>query len=107
MLDSIVSFITRVLRFIGRSSSFALRVMLWPFAWVGRWYARRSRTLKAVLGAILLGMIGLYGYFFWVTQRWTNFNPDYVTAYHLPAKSGLTGQPAVSGAGIILSLIHI
>jgi hypothetical protein len=101
MLDSIVSFLTRVLQLFGRSIGFALRIMLWPFAWVGHWYARRGWILKVVLGAILLGMIGLYGYFFWVTQRWTNFNPDYVAAYHLPAKSGLTGQPAVSGAGII------
>ena len=87
MLDSIVSFLTRVLQLFGRSIGFALRIMLWPFAWVGHWYARRGWILKVVLGAILLGMIGLYGYFFWVTQRWTNFNPDYVAAYHLPAKA--------------------
>lgn len=85
----------------GRGIGFALRIMLWPFAWVGHWYARRGWILKVVLGAVFLGMIGLYGHFFWVTQRWTNFNPDYVAVYHLPAKRGLTGQPAVSGAGII------
>ncbi len=43
--------------------------------------------LKAVLGAFLLGLVLLYGYFFWTTQRWTNFNPDYVKALDLAGKS--------------------
>jgi hypothetical protein len=101
MLDSIASFLARVLQSVGRGIGLVLRVILRPFAWAGHWSARRGWILKAVLGAILLGMIGLYGYFFWVTQRWTNFNPDYVAAYHLSAKSGPTDPPAVSGAGII------
>ena len=77
MLDLIASFSTRVLQLIGRGIGFAITIILRPFVWAGHWYRRRGWTLKIVLGAMLLTIIGLYGYFFWNTQRWANFNPDY------------------------------
>ena len=101
MFDSIASFSSRALRLIGRGFGFAIRIIFRPFVWAGRWYARRGWTLKMALGAMLLTIIGLYGYFFWNTQRWANFNPDYVAAYHLPAKGGLTVHPAPPEASII------
>lgn len=81
MLDPIVEFFTRAFNWIGRGIGYAIAGVLWPFVWVGRWYARRGWILKAALGAFMLGLIGLYIYFFWNTQRWAGFNPDYVSAY--------------------------
>jgi hypothetical protein len=77
MLDPIVSFFTRIFQLIGRGIGLAIGVVLWPFMWGGRWYTRRGWTLKAVVGLVLLGLVGLYGYFFYVTQFWNNFDPDY------------------------------
>ena len=40
---------------------------------------RRNLIVKAVLWAGMLGIVGLYAHFFWSTQRWVGFDPDYVT----------------------------
>jgi hypothetical protein len=101
MFNSIVRFLAPAIQSVGRSFGFILRIIFWPFAWAGHWYARSGWIVKVVSGAILLGMIGLYGYFFWVTQRWTNFNPDYVAQYRLPEKGNQPGQHAAPGTGII------
>jgi hypothetical protein len=53
------------------------------------------------LGAFLVGLVLLYGYFFWTTQRWTNFNPDYVKALDLAGKATPTGAQTAPPAGII------
>ena len=81
MLDPIVNFFTWVFQWIGRGIGLVIGIILWPFLWVGRWYAQRGWILKAVLGVVLVGLIGLYAYFFWTTQCWTNFNPNYADAY--------------------------
>jgi hypothetical protein len=99
MLESIVSFFTRMLQSIGRGIGLAVDAVLAPFRWVGGWFARRGGIVKAVLGLVLLLIVFLYGYFFWTTQRWTNFNPDYVKAYE--NKDGAAGQPAVPSGGIV------
>ncbi len=103
MVEPIVNFFTRVFQAIGRGIGLVIGVVLWPFMWVGRWYTQRGWILKTALGVILLGIIGLYGYFFWSTQRWTNFNPDYAAAYRAAVQSGPAGSQAPSGAGIITS----
>jgi hypothetical protein len=41
--------------------------------------------IRAILAAALVTILILYGYFFWTTQRWVNFNPDYVAAYNVAA----------------------
>jgi hypothetical protein len=101
MLDPIVNFFTRMFQSIGRGVGFAIGVVLWPFMWAGRWYTQRGWILRGVLGAVLLGIILLYGYFFWTTQRWVNFNPDYVAGYDLTPQKSATGQPAAPETGII------
>ncbi len=78
-----------VRRGIGRAVQFLLR----PFAWLGRWYVRRGWILKAVFGAIVLGIVGLYGYFFWSTQRWAGFDITYATAYVRDAGSDQRSTP--------------
>ena len=87
MLDRIVSFFTRIFQAIGRGMGLAVAYVLSPFVWLGHWFTRRGVILKIVLGVFLLGLVGLYGYFFWTTQVWTNFNPDYAAAYTRKAEA--------------------
>lgn len=42
--------------------------------------ARRKLIVTAVIWAGVLGIAALYAHFFWSTQRWIGFDPDYVTA---------------------------
>ncbi|TIX65861.1 MAG: DUF2333 family protein, partial [Mesorhizobium sp.] len=100
MLDPIVNFFTRIFQWIGRGIGFAVGVILWPFMWAGHWYTQRGWILKAVLGLALLMLIGLYGYFIWNTQVWSNFNPAYAEAYKFTQPAGTTpAQPAPSATG--------
>ena len=99
MLESIVSFFTRMLQSVRRGIRLAVDAVLAPFRWAGGWFARRAGIVKAVLGLALLLIVFLYGYFFWTTQRWTNFNPNYVQAYE--NRIGAAGQPAVPSGGIV------
>jgi hypothetical protein len=101
MLDPVVSFFTRIFQSIGRGIGYAISAVLWPFVRLGRWYRERGWILKAVLGAFLLGLVFLYGYFFWTTQRWTNFNPDYVKALDLAGKAAPAGAQTAPQVGII------
>src|SRR5690606_2381032 len=80
MLDPIVNFFTRVFQWIGRGIGFVIGIILWPFMWAGRWYTQRGWILKAVLGLILAGIVVAYAYFFYVTQFWNGFDPDYPAA---------------------------
>ncbi len=99
MLNTIVSFFTRSFEAIGRGLGLAVAFVLKPFIWIGQWFIRRGVFLRVLLGAVLLGAIGLYTYFFWTTQVWNGFNPGYAKAYeNAPATSG--GKPQPSG-GII------
>ncbi|MEI5681030.1 MULTISPECIES: DUF2333 family protein [unclassified Mesorhizobium] len=117
MLDPIVNFFTWVFQWIGRGIGLLIGILLWPFMWAGRWYGNRGLILRAVLGLILVGFVFLYGYFFYVTQVWNGFDPDYPTriaATSTTAKAtnavagdpiaadstgtSQTGQPATGGA---------
>lgn len=100
MLDPIVNFFTWIFQWIGRGIGFAIGVILWPFMWAGHWYTRRGWILKAVLGLALLVLIGLYGYFIWNTQVWSNFNPAYAEAYNFTQPAGTApAQPAPPATG--------
>ncbi|RWL20476.1 MAG: DUF2333 family protein [Mesorhizobium sp.] len=100
MLNPIVNFFTRIFQWIGRGIGFAVGVILWPFMWAGHWYTQRGWILKAVLGLALLMLIGLYGYFIWNTQVWSNFNPAYAEAYNFTQPAGTApAQPAPSATG--------
>ncbi|MGX9576061.1 DUF2333 family protein [Mesorhizobium sp. f-mel] len=100
MLDPIVNFFTRIFQWTGRGIGFAVGVILWPFMWAGHWYTQRGWILKAVLGLALLMLIGLYGYFIWNTQVWSNFNPAYAEAYNFTQPAGTApAQPAPSATG--------
>ncbi|MGO7748562.1 DUF2333 domain-containing protein, partial [Rhizobium ruizarguesonis] len=45
-------------------------------------------------------LFALYGYFFWQTQVWTNFNPSFVDQYRLSERKVAAGQdvPFADGA---------
>lgn len=96
MLDPIVNFITRIFLWIGRGIGFAVGVILWPFLWAARWYTQRGWILKAVVGVALLVLVGLYANFFYATQWWNNFNPDYPAALAQQKSVSVAGGP-VSG----------
>ncbi|MDP3896402.1 MAG: DUF2333 family protein [Mesorhizobium sp.] len=98
MLDPIVAFFTWLFQQIGRGIGLVVGVILWPFLWAGRWYAQKGWILKAIVGAIVAMFVGLYAYFFYTTQWWNGFNPDYVQAYNLP-KRGVSAGEQVSAAG--------
>ena len=99
MLNSIVSFFTRTFQAIGRGIGIAVAFVLRPFVWLGQWFTRRGMILKVLLGVFLVGLIVLYGYFFWTTQRWSGFDPDYAKAYE--HKTEAATAPKAPSGGII------
>ena len=101
MFDPIVQFFTRIFQAIGRAIGFVVSLVLRPFVWLGRWYRERGWMLRAVVGAILLCIVAGFAYFFWNTQRWTNFNPDYHASLDLSPLGGTAGQPAAPAGGIV------
>ncbi|WP_269930682.1 DUF2333 family protein [Aminobacter sp. HY435] len=103
MLDPIVNFFTRMFQLIGRGIGFAVGIVLWPFMWLGRWYMQRGMALKAVVGLVLAGIVGLYAYFFYVTQFWKDFDPDYsarviAASGTVQAANALAGDPIAAPA---------
>jgi hypothetical protein len=109
MLDPVVAFFTRLFQSIGRGIGLAVGLLLAPFRRVGGWFVRRGGIVKTVLGALLFTVLALYLYFFWNTQVWTGFNPDYAERYRAPAEpaagaektgpSGIVSTAEQAGAG--------
>lgn len=98
MLDPVIAFFERIFNAIGRGIGWFVAILLWPFMAAGRWYRDRGLMLKAIVGGILAVFVGLYGYFFWQTQAWTNFNPDYPAAYETaPPVAGVAGAKLAAG----------
>ena len=98
MLDPVVNFVSMIFQWIGRGIGFVIGIALWPFMWAGRWYTARGWILKAAVGVLLLLLIGLYGYFFYATQVWTNFNPSYPDTYAFE-KRGVSAGEQVGSEG--------
>lgn len=100
MLDPIVNFFTRVFQAIGKGIGLVIAWICWPFVAASRWYAQRGWIIKGPIGIILLGLVALYGYFFWVTQSWNNFNTDYSAAYGTASgRNSAPGTPTATAAG--------
>ncbi|PWJ75744.1 hypothetical protein C7441_1202 [Pseudaminobacter salicylatoxidans] len=91
MIEPNGNLFTRVLKSIGR-------VIAWPFVRLWRWYAKRGWIAQAAIGVCAIGLIALYGYFVWVTQVWTNFNPDYADAYQIEKRNLSAGEQVEAGA---------
>jgi len=97
VLDPIVNFFTRLFQWIGRGIGFVIGVILWPFMWAGRWYGQRGWILKAVVGLIVLAILGFYARFFYITQWWNDFDPDYPATEIAAAGSAGAGEPVQTG----------
>jgi hypothetical protein len=82
----------RILQSIRQSVGVVVAAILKPFEWARNWYTRRGWILRAVLGAAVVTILILYGYFFWTTQRWANFNPDYAAIYDTASKKSPTAR---------------
>ncbi|MGN7770227.1 DUF2333 family protein [Phyllobacterium sp. 22552] len=98
MLEPVVNFFSRIFTYIGRGIGFIVGILLWPFMWASSWYTQRGFILKIVVGLALLLWLGLYGYFFYNTQAWTNFNPDYVASYNFKNQTAPAGEPLAAPA---------
>ena len=77
MFDPIIEFFERIFNAIGRGIGVVVSVILWPFVTMAGWYQQRGFMLKAIVGGFVLILVGLYGYFFWQTQVWSGFDPEY------------------------------
>ncbi|MAW88665.1 MAG: hypothetical protein CMJ42_19265 [Phyllobacteriaceae bacterium] len=99
MIDPIINFFTMVFQWIGRGIGIVIGWLLWPFLWLGRWWLQKGWIIKTVVGAIVAGIVAFYAYFIVQTQIWTNFNPDYVTAYDFGQRTTLPGDPVEGQAG--------
>ena len=99
MFDPIVSFFTRVFQAIGRGIGLVVAWILWPFVAASNWYARRGWLIKGPIGILLLVLVVLYGYFFWTTQRWAGFDPDYPAAYNLTNRNVSAGEQVSAADG--------
>jgi hypothetical protein len=52
-----------------------------------------------MVGLGLLILIGLYANFFYATQWWNNFNPNYVDAYQFDKRNVSAGEQVTAGGG--------
>jgi hypothetical protein len=105
MLDPVTAFFSRVFEAIRRGFGRLVAAILRPFMAIGRWYTRRGFILRIVVGLLLLAWLFSYLIFFWNTQRYAGFNPDYVAAYALGDRTGEPGEPVTGGAGCSNSAI--
>ena len=94
MLNPIIEFVARIFQWIGRAVGMLIAWLCWPFMLAGRWYTRSGWIVRIVVGLVILVLIGLYANFFWQTQRWTNFDPDYALKYGLKDRQLSAGEPA-------------
>ena len=101
MLDPIIALFERVFRAMGRGLGLVVAWLLWPFMAAHGWYTGRSWMIKIPIAAFLVLLVGLYGYFIWQTQVWTNFNPNFVDAYKLGERNLSAGveKPAAAAGG--------
>lgn len=98
MLDPVVEFFVKIFEMIGRGIGLFIAAILWPFVQIGSWYTKRGWILRGVLGLALLVWLGSYLFFFWHTQRWTNFDPDYVLTYNLSERITEPGELMPEGS---------
>lgn len=92
MLDPVIAFFKRIFAALGRGASVVIAWLFWPFRAAHGWYGNRNGVIKIPIAIALVFFIGLYGYFIWQTQVWTNFNPDYVKDYKFAERTLGAGQ---------------
>lgn len=70
-----------VVSFLGRLIVALARLIAVPLGALWRVFLRLGNLWKIAIVLAVIGFGGLYGYFIWQTQVWTNFNPDYPDKY--------------------------
>lgn len=100
MLDPVYAFFRSLMAGLRRGFGLAFAAIVWPFLAVHGWYRDRGLILKAVVGGIAVLFVLFNAIFFWQTQRWTDFDPDYVAKYGLATRTTVAGQelPSTTGA---------
>lgn len=96
MLDPIIDFFTGLFERVGRGFGRLIAALIWPFVAMSRWYTRRGWMVRGAVGLVILVWLAGYLYFLWQTQRWVNFDPDYVVAHDLGGRAAAPGE-AVAG----------
>ncbi|MFP5076775.1 DUF2333 family protein [Rhizobium sp. YIM 134829] len=99
MRDSLTGFFQSIRQGISRLGGWLSAALLRPFRAGPGISSRRGLLIKAPLLAFVLLFIGLYGYFFWQTQAWTNFDPDYPGHYNFAARKLDAGLPVPVAEG--------
>ncbi|TPW31694.1 DUF2333 family protein [Martelella alba] len=94
----------RVVAFFRRIGALLVAAVVWPFGAAGGASGRRGLIIKSGLGVFVLVLVLFYGTFFWRTEIWYGFNPDYVDGYQLSERTAPAGAslPA-SGDGAAAS----
>ena len=98
MPERIAQIVRRLFGAIGRGFGLLFAALAWPFRTTQGWYGRRGWLVKGPLLAVLVLFVGLYGYFFWQTQVWTNFDPDFVEQYRWSERTTAAGQEIAAPA---------
>ena len=100
MLDPIVQFFRKMFSALGRGFGLLIAWLVWPLRAGRGWYSGRSWIVKGPLLAIVVLFAGLYGYFFWQTQVWSGFNPDFIDDHRWSERTVAAGQelPATAPA---------
>ena len=92
MLDPVFAAIKR---FFG----LVFAAIVWPFLAVHGWYRDRGLIIKAVVGVAVLVFVAFYGLFIWNSQRWTNFDPDYVANSKFSERTVAPGEHVTTAGG--------
>ncbi|MGR9205533.1 DUF2333 family protein [Rhizobium leguminosarum] len=100
MLDRIAGFFRLIGQMIGRWARLFSAWAFWPVLAAHGWYQRRSWMIRLPVIAFVALLVALYGYFFWETQVWSNFNTAFVDQYRLSERKVAAGQevPVAEGA---------
>lgn len=98
MLDPILTFFRRILAAIARVLGLVFARIGWPVMAARGWYGRRNWTIRGAVLAVLAIVIGFYGYFFYQTQVWTDFDPDFVESYRFSERTVPAGQTLTTPA---------
>ncbi|NKK78838.1 DUF2333 family protein [Rhizobium leguminosarum] len=99
MLDRIAGFFRLIGQTICRWARLFSAWAFWPFLAAHGWYQRRSWTIRLPIIAFVALFAVLYGYFFWQTQVWSNFNTAFVDQYRLSERKVAAGQEVPVTAG--------
>lgn len=70
-----------VFSFLWRLIAAFFRLIAVPLGALWRFYLRLGNLWKVGIAVMVIGFCGLYAYFIWQTQAWTNFDPDYPSKY--------------------------